>query len=189
MAKTLLTDEEKAERNRANVKRWRKENPEKRREQARRDAANAYAKDPDKFRERSRQYRLSLPEDERRQLSQQAWEWQKRHRSWYILKNAQYRAKRDGLPFYIKIEDVVIPEICPVLGIRLEFSPGPGGRGFGDSSPSLDKIVPSLGYVPGNIRVISYRANSLKKDATADELRAVLDYVERETERVRRELG
>jgi hypothetical protein len=39
-------------------------------------------------------------------------------------------------------------------------------------------MVPSLGYVPGNIRVISMRANRIKTDATADELRAVLRYME-----------
>lgn len=42
------------------------------------------------------------------------------------------------------------------------------------ASPSLDKIIPSLGYVPGNVRIISARANLLKNDATVDELRAIL---------------
>lgn len=47
-----------------------------------------------------------------------------------------------------------------------------------DRKPSLDRVVPSLGYVKGNVRVISFRANRIKSDATADELRAVLSYTE-----------
>lgn len=51
-----------------------------------------------------------------------------------------------------------------------------GVRGGGDNSPTLDKIEPALGYVPGNIIVISGRANRLKADATIDELRAIASF-------------
>ena len=47
-----------------------------------------------------------------------------------------------------------------------------------DRTPSLDRFVPNLGYVKGNIRVISFRANRLKSDATIDEMRQVLAYME-----------
>lgn len=46
------------------------------------------------------------------------------------------------------------------------------------NSPSLDKFKPALGYMPGNIAVISFRANQLKGDATLEELCGVIDYVE-----------
>ena len=49
--------------------------------------------------------------------------------------------------------------------------PGPG-------SPTLDRIVPSLGYVPGNVVVISHKANSIKSNATAAEIRAVADWLD-----------
>ena len=39
-----------------------------------------------------------------------------------------------------------------------------------DNSPTLDKIIPSLGYVSGNIWIISHRANTIKSDASIDEL-------------------
>jgi hypothetical protein len=69
------------------------------------------------------------------------------------------------------LSDLVVPEFCPVLNIRLVFNRGkPGGS---HNSPSLDRIVPELGYAPGNVRVISDRANKLRNDATADELEAV----------------
>jgi len=86
--------------------------------------------------------------------------------------DARKRAKSLGLPFDIKPEDIVLPDTCPVLGIKL------ASHGHKDSRPSLDRIDPQKGYVTTNIRVISFRANRIKADATVEELRAVLGYVE-----------
>lgn len=91
------------------------------------------------------------------------------------LIQAKNRAEKQGVPFDIELEDIIVPEVCPVLGMKLEQ----GGRG-NPSSPSLDKLIPSLGYVKGNVRVISARANSLKNNATLEELRAIVAYMERE---------
>jgi hypothetical protein len=90
---------------------------------------------------------------------------------------ARSRASKGGYPFTISLSDISIPSTCPVLGITLKRHKGTRS-GPSDTAPSLDKMVPSLGYVPGNIRVISMRANRIKTDATADELRAVLRYME-----------
>lgn len=92
-----------------------------------------------------------------------------------MRKNAKVRAKAKGIPFTITTKDIVIPDVCPVLGVTLTRPDGTS-RGPGDYSPSLDRIVPELGYVPGNIRVISYRANRIRNDATIEELEAVLRY-------------
>ena len=48
------------------------------------------------------------------------------------------------------------------------------------NSPSLDRIRPQLGYVAGNVRVISNRANHLKSNGTISEFEAVLAYMKRE---------
>ena len=91
-----------------------------------------------------------------------------------MLHRARLRAATKGFEFNIDEGDVVIPKVCPVLGLELTV-----GRGApGPCSPSLDRMDNSLGYVKGNVRVISNRANSLKSDATIEELRAVLAYVE-----------
>ena len=74
---------------------------------------------------------------------------------------------KEGLPFDIDLEDIVIPEVCPVLGIPIEIDLGRGRR-KGDS-PSLDKFVPEKGYTKGNIAVISWRANWLKNNGTTEE--------------------
>lgn len=103
-------------------------------------------------------------------------------RLWYLanpearmLHSARKRAKKDNLPFSITLKDIIIPEFCPILGIKLER--GSTGRPC-DSSPSLDKLKPELGYVPGNVSVIGYRANTLKNNATSDELRAIAKWMD-----------
>lgn len=90
-----------------------------------------------------------------------------------MFNNARIRARAKGLPFSITKEDIVVPAVCPVLGVPLTL---PVGNSPGDTSPSLDRIIPALGYVPGNVRVISYRANRIRNDATIAELEAVLAY-------------
>ena len=90
-----------------------------------------------------------------------------------ILYRARHRAKSLGVPFDLERSDIVIPARCPVLGMPLTFRHGKG-RGFHPDSPSLDRIKPNLGYVKGNIRVISARANLLKNDASVRELELVL---------------
>jgi hypothetical protein len=89
-----------------------------------------------------------------------------------LLNDAKRRARKAGLPFDLCEEDFLIPSVCPVLGLRL-------GRGLGDCSPSLDRIVPHLGYVRGNVIVVSTRANRLKGDATLDELLRLAEFYQR----------
>ena len=83
-----------------------------------------------------------------------------------MLAAAKARAKKASVPFAITVEDIGdIPTHCPVLGIKLQTSVGNSG----DASPSLDRIEPSLGYIKGNIAVISKRANTIKNNGTAEE--------------------
>ena len=95
----------------------------------------------------------------------------------YALWNgASKRSRRKGIPFTITIHDVPeIPGVCPVLGIPMARSYGAGGVTF--NSPTLDRTIPDLGYVPGNIDIISQRANVIKNDATPEEVQMVADYM------------
>lgn len=85
-----------------------------------------------------------------------------------LLYNAKNRAKEQGFSFDLTLEDIVIPESCPLLDIKLERNTG--GKSASDFSPSLDRIDSSKGYIKGNVWVISYRANKIKNNATPQEL-------------------
>ena len=95
------------------------------------------------------------------------------HLRYQMRANAKKRAEAAGLPFSLSVNDIVIPEVCPVFGIPLA---APTGEKSGpqDNSPSLDRIRPALGYVPGNVRVISYKANRLRNNGTFVELMQVV---------------
>jgi len=88
-----------------------------------------------------------------------------------MLRAARKRAKEKHLPFDITIEDLIISEVCPVLDIPLSV-----GTWNSPNSPTLDRVIPSLGYVKGNVMVISRKANTIKNDATPQELRRIADF-------------
>lgn len=90
---------------------------------------------------------------------------------------AKERATKFGREFTIEVADVVIPEVCPVLGIPLFKGKGKQSG----NSPSLDRIDSTLGYTKDNICVISHRANAYKQDATVEILQALLSYMTKET--------
>lgn len=87
-----------------------------------------------------------------------------------LLNATKVRARMRGLDHNLDISDVKIPEICPMLGIPLFIS----GKRFTQNSPTVDRIDNSVGYIKGNAVVCSFRANSLKKDATVDELERIV---------------
>lgn len=89
-----------------------------------------------------------------------------------IIYEAKRRAVELNVPFNISEEDIIIPKVCPVLGIELFI----GSDNF-ETSPSLDRVVPELGYVKSNINVISHRANRIKTDASLEELEKITNYV------------
>lgn len=92
-----------------------------------------------------------------------------------LLLGARQRARKFGVLFRIILSDITIPDACPVLGIKLI----PGIGAMHDGSPTLDRIIPDLGYVLGNIQVISLKANRIKNNASIEELEKVLAYVKR----------
>lgn len=90
-----------------------------------------------------------------------------------IWERARKRANLNGITFTISVHDIPeIPEYCPVLGVRIKANTSAGPL---DSSPSIDRLIPSRGYVPGNIRIICNRANRIRSDATAEELRRIAE--------------
>jgi hypothetical protein len=93
----------------------------------------------------------------------------------HALKSIKARAVFAGIPFDLDMEDIASPPVCPVLGLKLSRETGRKTN----SSPSVDRIIPSLGYVKGNVQVLSELANRMKADATPEQLLLFADWVYR----------
>ena len=93
-------------------------------------------------------------------------EWRRSHPETLLWRYARNRAKQKCVPFTISVDDVkaVWPQngLCPVFGFKLENGVGVQRP----ESPTLDAFIPSLGYIPANICVISYQANVMKTNVT-----------------------
>lgn len=89
-----------------------------------------------------------------------------------LYKNIKSRCKRMGREFSIDIEDIIIPEKCPVFGFELKRE----DRETWMCAPSVDRIDSSKGYIKGNVTVVSRRANIIKRDATIEELEQLFNY-------------
>ena len=111
----------------------------------------------------------------RKCTSEYSKKWKRSDPARNIIQGARPSAKRRGLEFAITVDDITpLPEVCPVLGIKLRQAEGQRQ----DDSYSIDRTDSSKGYIPGNVRIMSWRANCLKKDGTVDEIRALLVYME-----------
>ena len=86
-----------------------------------------------------------------------------------LVSKAKRRAKDENLPFDIDLKYVLtLPSThCPMLDLELAWCSGSTYRE--DNAPSLDKIDPKKGYVKGNVTWVSWRANRIKNDGTAQE--------------------
>jgi hypothetical protein len=198
-----LTHEEKLARRREAYKtngvkaynqKWKDEHREHVREKERGYAVKARAENPQKFRDATKRYAEKNPEVVKERVKDWVSRNPKYHSNYthqrilknyigFLLYNCKRRAAKLGVPFDLVREDIMIPEVCPVLGIPIEMAIGRGT--WSHNSPSVDRVIPELGYIKRNIRIISARANNLKNDGTPDELEKVAAYARREYERVK----
>ena len=88
-----------------------------------------------------------------------------------MLYNAKKRAKKNNWEFNLTKNDIVIPEKCPVLGEKLIRE----ARNW--MMPSLDRVDNTKGYIKGNVRVISRKANTLKSNLTLDDMDKIYSYI------------
>ena len=127
-----------------------KENADKYR-QACKERYHAVKTDPS-FIERNKQNRIQFRKNNPEKIM------------WYSSKN---RAKKLGIDFNIDVEDIVIPDVCPYLGISITKELG---NGRVETNASIDRVDSSKGYIKGNIQIISDLANRMKQDATSEQL-------------------
>lgn len=153
MARAKLTDDERRERNREASKRYRLRNP---------GVATAA----------TRRWQKRNPEKHKAHYRTYAAENYVKQR----MSSIKARAKRNGLEFNLTIEDFVIPDVCPVLGIPMDKS---RREDMHEHSASLDRINNNKGYVKGNVMWMSRKANTMKNNATNEELMKVALYFNR----------
>jgi hypothetical protein len=93
------------------------------------------------------------------------------------------RSKAKGLPFdgaYFTSSRLVDwflqTPACPCCGVALDY----GYKFTGcpaNNSPSIDRLWPERGYVQGNVAILCWRCNNLKRDATPEELEKVVAWM------------
>lgn len=125
---------------------------------------------PQKAKERDLRYRLKYAEEIKIKDAKRYERDVKKN----MIRRAKHRAKELNLPFNITEKDFDVPELCPILKIPLIL--GVGKKYMQPDSPSLDRVIPEAGYVKGNIIVICAKANTMKNNATLEEIIAVGEY-------------
>lgn len=161
-------------------KQYRRDNADKIREYQKHYGKQYRAANADKLSAQKKQYRAANAERIRKhKQAAHAANVDKDPKGTWLRKTfgrAKARAKKRGLAYDDKCPDLDLPDVCPVLGIVLVY-PNALKNKRSPNSPSLDRLENPLGYVAVNLRVISFRANTLKNDATVDELEAVIQYM------------
>jgi hypothetical protein len=76
-------------------------------------------------------------------------------------------ARKLGIEHTITLSDIIIPTHCSYLNIELTKT---RNNGVVWSNASIDRIDSTKGYIPGNIQIISRKANIMKQNATQQEL-------------------
>lgn len=97
-----------------------------------------------------------------------------------MYRSAKGRAKKLGVVFNLTSEYIysILPDplVCPVFGMRLSI----GSGNSKDNSPTIDRICPELGYIKGNITIMSSLANRIKSNATVEQIYSVIRWLERQ---------
>lgn len=103
--------------------------------------------------------------------------WQEKNVRKMLLYFARNNAKKNKRDFSLVLDDIPeIPIFCPVFPwIRIEVNYDGRSKGKRQNVPSLDRINNNLGYVKGNVRVISVRANKLKSNGVLREFKALAE--------------
>jgi hypothetical protein len=141
---------------------------------------NSYARNIDSKKQYNTKWSKDHPELMR--AYHKDWRDQQRGNLLYIqrrmLSRVKLRSKKEDLPFDLTIEYIqtIWPQDnkCPVYDVEFDLS----GNNL-QWCASIDKTIPSKGYVQGNVSIISFRANSIKTDSTLNELKLLVEYLEK----------
>lgn len=93
--------------------------------------------------------------------------YKEKNKLYNLVNGAKQRAKKLNLPFDITESDLTRETHCPAFGVELDWN----AKKLQDNSPSIDRIIPELGYVKNNVRILSNLANRMKSNATPHQLK------------------
>ena len=83
-------------------------------------------------------------------------------------------AKQIGIEFALKQDEVAYPTHCPILGLELDYF----AETRQENCASFDRLDSSKGYIKDNVVIVSWRANRIKNDGTAEEHRRIADFMD-----------
>lgn len=120
-----------------------------------------------------RKLRLKVDPEYRLHIQNQKRENSRKNHTSTMLSNAKKRAINKGLEFNIEKEDIIIPELCPILKVPFVI----GTKDNYDFTPTIDRIDNSKGYTKDNIQIITNKANSMKNSADFEMLVNFAEYI------------
>lgn len=88
-------------------------------------------------------------------------------------KKFRYKKNNSVHAFTVEFSDIEWPTHCPVLGIELDYH----SKHRQENSVTFDRIDNTKPYEPGNVVIMSWRANRIKNDGTAEEHRLISNYM------------
>lgn len=135
------------EKNKEHYSNYNRNYSEKRREYNKRKCKERYLANKEEIAEKLKVARRAMPQK-------------------YMFNAAKYRSKKFGIDFSLEVVDIIIPQICPILGIKIAITSFKKEK----QSPSLDRLDNSKGYTKDNSWVISSLSNTMKNDASFEEL-------------------
>lgn len=94
--------------------------------------------------------------------------------SYILCKNAEKRAKKLNIKFCIEKSDIFIKD-CQCCGI--EIKPNINGNHFNETSPTIDRIIPELGYSKDNIKVVCFKCNMIKGNGSIEDHKRIINYI------------
>ena len=155
--------------NKEKIREYKKKYREENKEKVKKWSKKYYQGNKEKIREASKKYH----KENKEKINARRKENRAENRGGYMARYTKYRANEKNLPYDLDADYLksIWPEDnkCPALG--LEFSKP--GEGLKENSSSLDRLVPELGYVKGNVAVVSMLANMIMSNATPDQVIAV----------------
>ena len=135
-----------------------------------------YSQSP-KSRESQKKYRNS-PEY-RAYLAQRKMNDPIGHRAGHVLCTLRDKSVKNNIPFDITKQDLIDmqnkSDTCPCCFEPFDFNL----NGKNPHSPSVDRVIPELGYVPGNVEMICYECNRRKNSSSIEQIERIIRYMKK----------